>query len=61
MSEPTVSAVHSLLDVVQELVAGIAAGQRPDGEWTAIVANTFDKHRAELRGETVTWEGADDA
>lgn len=41
-------AIASLLDVVEELVGGIAAGQRPDQEWADLVRETFDLHRREL-------------
>jgi hypothetical protein len=48
-------ALSSLLDVVEELAQGLAAGQTPEGEWANIVSETFENHRRELRGETVVW------
>jgi hypothetical protein len=41
-------AVASLLDVVEELVAGLAEGRTPTQEWSDVVADTFEKHRQEL-------------
>lgn len=43
------SAILSLMDVVEELCAGIAAGQKPEWEWADVVAATFKQHRDELR------------
>jgi hypothetical protein len=40
-------ALMSLLDVVEELVMGIAHGQTPSKEWADQVQNTFDEHRQE--------------
>lgn len=37
----------SLLDVVQELAQGLAAGHVPETEWAQVVADSFDQHRAE--------------
>jgi len=55
MSEAEQRALASLLDVVEELVLGLAAGQRPDDDWAQIVADNFENHRRELRGEEVVW------
>lgn len=44
----TRSAVLSLLDVVEELAQGLAAGQTPEREWSNVVTGTFREHRAEL-------------
>jgi hypothetical protein len=52
----TQRAVASLLDVVEELAQGLAAGQTPERDWGEQVAQTFENHRRELRGETVNWE-----
>lgn len=52
----TQRAVASLLDVVEELALGLAHAQTPEREWSEQVAQTFEKHRRELRGETVNWE-----
>ena len=41
-------AVASLLDVVEELAQGLAAGQEPDPDWAELVANVFRVHRHEL-------------
>lgn len=38
-------AVASLLDVVQELAEGLAHGQTPEPDWSAIVRDTFEAHR----------------
>lgn len=51
MSAATVAqrrALQSLLDVVEELAQGLAAGQTPGTDWAQIVADTFDGHRREL-------------
>lgn len=42
-------AVTSMLDVVEELARGLAAGQTPEPDWAEIVHTNFDQHRAELR------------
>lgn len=55
MSDAESRALRSLLDVVEELAQGLAARQVPDGEWARVVSETFELHRAELRGETVIW------
>lgn len=52
----TQRAVASLLDVVEELAQGLAHAQRPERDWGEQVAQTFEKHRRELRGEIVNWE-----
>lgn len=52
-------AVASLLDVVQELSQGLAAGQRPDTDWADVVVSSFDSHRRELASGVV--EEDDDA
>lgn len=44
----TTRAVRSLLDVVEELAQGLAAGQTPERDWAQIVTDTFDRHRREL-------------
>ena len=49
-----IRALQSLLDVVWELCVGLAAGQVPESEWAEVVADTFDKHRAELRSGEVS-------
>jgi len=54
---PAERAIASLLDVVEELAAGLAAGQTPTQDWADVVIDTFTKHRRELRGEEVRWEG----
>lgn len=48
-------ALGSLLDVVEELAGGLAAGQEVEREWTDVVYATFQLHRRELRGEPVVW------
>jgi hypothetical protein len=48
-------ALASLLDVVEELCHGLAAGQMPEREWAEVVQDTFDKHRRELAGDVVAW------
>ncbi len=48
---PTSLAVRSLLDVVEELCDGLAAGQTPTPEWVDIVRDTFKEHREEIRDE----------
>jgi hypothetical protein len=53
---PAERAIMSVLDVVEELAQGLAHGQKPDGSWAEIVSDTFEKHRRELRGETVEWD-----
>ncbi len=52
---PEARAIASLLDVVEELCQGLAHGQTPDVEWSETVVETFQLHRAELRGEEVDW------
>jgi len=52
---PEARAIRSLLDVVEELVQGLAHGQRPGQDWAQIVSDNFEMHRRELRGETVEW------
>jgi hypothetical protein len=47
-----VGALLSIMDVVEEL-----AWQVEDKSWAAIVSNTFNKHRAEIRGERVRTTG----
>jgi hypothetical protein len=50
MSEnPTTAAVRSLLDVVEELCLGLAAGQTPHTEWADIVSKSFAEHRQGIR------------
>lgn len=56
---PEARAIASLLDVVEELAQGLAWRQQPDSAWAAVVTDTFDKHRRELRGEEVSWPGDD--
>jgi len=41
-------ALQSLLDVVEELTAGLAAGATPGSDWAEQVRDTFDEHRAEV-------------
>ena len=53
---PEQRAIASLLDVVEELAAGLAAGQTPTQGWADVVIEAFTKHRRELRGEEVEWE-----
>lgn len=55
MSRAEHRALLSLLDVVQELAQGLAAGQTPEVAWADVVVATFDKHRADMRGEPVEW------
>jgi hypothetical protein len=57
MSTPETRALQSLLDVVQELCEGLAAGQTPEPGWAAVVTETFDRHRLDLRGLPVEWPG----
>lgn len=47
--EAQTRALLSLLDVVDELASGLAAGQTPEPDWSQLVADTFAKHGAELR------------
>jgi hypothetical protein len=47
--DATTSAVRSLLDVVEELCLGLAAGQTPHTEWADIVSKSFAEHRQEIR------------
>jgi len=44
-------AIRSLLDVVEELAHAVG-----EQDWAELVTDTFNKHRAELRGEDVEWE-----
>ena len=45
-------AVTSLLDVVEEIAHKVG-----DADWAEVVADTFEKHRKEIRGEAVNWLG----
>jgi hypothetical protein len=49
VDDPTTSAVRSLLDVVEELCQGLAAGQTPEREWADVVTSSFAEHREEIR------------
>jgi hypothetical protein len=42
-------ATLSVLDVVEELAAGAAAGIVPERAWTDVVAEVFAEHRRELQ------------
>jgi hypothetical protein len=52
-------ALNSLLDTVEQLCLGLAAGQMPNEEWAEMVRETLDKHRRELAGEIVAWPRPD--
>ena len=51
-------AVFSLLDVVEELSLGLAAGQTPGQDWAQLVADNAELHRRELRTGEVSPEDA---
>jgi hypothetical protein len=53
MSEKAIErAVTSLLDVVEEIAWKVG-----DADWAQVVTDTFEKHRKEIRGESVNWLG----
>lgn len=47
-SEAVREALASVMDVVGELAAGLAHGQRPGVEWAAVVTETFNVHRTAM-------------
>jgi hypothetical protein len=44
----TARAVASLIDIVEELAQGAAAGTKPDSEWLEVLVETLAKHRVEM-------------
>lgn len=45
---PEKRAIASLLDVLEELVGGLANGHTPTTDWYELVCDTFKEHRDEL-------------
>jgi hypothetical protein len=56
ITNPHIKALYALMDAVEELALGVAAGNPPNELWVTRISETFNEHRRALRTEESAWE-----